>query len=563
MTTDARELAALLANASDSTLATLFSEREISPRAPWRDFFDVAEALLEPLSIGNGISRLSFKQLENLQARVDGAVTGPDEFLLDRALVARDGSVFTAVAEWLAEHKPTATAASADGQPSEPAARAAERAFTTIGHLADLLSVLLATPLAQIGTGAVSAADRRRLAETGVVDDPDNVDVLLRVAEIAGLARSVSKSWMATHQGAEWLGVSNRERWGRIATAAVAALPAGIRDGDRIIAADRWSDAYPLMTEWPARVERIRTALYLLGIVTADGQPTPWSEPLLNGAEPDVHKLAELVPHEVSQIYLQNDLTAISPGPLDAVLDIRLRTMAVRESHAQASSYRFTPASLMDAVTGGETAETIREFLEQISLTGIPQPLAYLVEETQRRHGTIRVQSDESGRTEVTAESSALLDTMAVDQILRPLGFIRSDVGLTSRVARDVVAVALADAHYPVTLLAADGSPQRLKRHRIADDSPAPETPFAELIERLREGENDDSDAAWLERELELAVRQRSTLAVTVSIPGEADRTFHLEAAGLGGGRLRGRDKAADVERTLPLSHITKVTVIA
>jgi hypothetical protein len=33
-------------------------------------------------------------------------------------------------------------------------------------------------------------------------------------------------------------------------------------------------------------------------------------------------------------------------------------------------------------------------------------------------------------------------------------------------------------------------------------------------------------------------------------------REFTLEATGLGGGRLRGRDRGADTERTLPVSSI-------
>ncbi|MDI2098769.1 hypothetical protein [Ruicaihuangia caeni] len=35
---------------------------------------------------------------------------------------------------------------------------------------------------------------------------------------------------------------------------------------------------------------------------------------------------------------------------------------------------------------------------------------------------------------------------------------------------------------------------------------------------------------------------------------------YALQPTGLAGGRLRARDRTADVERTLPLSHITAVT---
>ena len=54
-------------------------------------------------------------------------------------------------------------------------------------------------------------------------------------------------------------------------------------------------------------------------------------------------------------------------------------------------------------------------------------------------------------------------------------------------------------------------------------------------------------------------MRARSTIVVAVRLPDGSERTFTLEASGLGGGRLRGRDRAADIERTLPVSSIISV----
>ncbi|MFP3423044.1 helicase-associated domain-containing protein, partial [Bacillus sp. SIMBA_161] len=80
-----------------------------------------------------------------------------------------------------------------------------------------------------------------------------------------------------------------------------------------------------------------------------------WATALRNGSSPDAAPLIALMPHEVDRVFLQNDLTAISPGPLAPRLDARLRTMAVRESRAQASGYRFTEASIARALSSGET----------------------------------------------------------------------------------------------------------------------------------------------------------------------------------------------------------------
>ena len=56
-------------------------------------------------------------------------------------------------------------------------------------------------------------------------------------------------------------------------------------------------------------------------------------------------------------------------------------------------------------------------------------------------------------------------------------------------------------------------------------------------------------------------MRAKATIVVVVRLPGGDERAFTLEASGLGGGRLRGRDKAADVERTLPVASIVSVRV--
>lgn len=56
----------------------------------------------------------------------------------------------------------------------------------------------------------------------------------------------------------------------------------------------------------------------------------------------------------------------------------------------------------------------------------------------------------------------------------------------------------------------------------------------------------------WLTRQLDLAIRGRQLVVVEVTMPDGRVVDYLLEPTGLGGGRLRGRDRAADIERTLP-----------
>jgi hypothetical protein len=156
-----------------------------------------------------------------------------------------------------------------------------------------------------------------------------------------------------------------------------------------------------------------------------------------------------------------------------------------------------------------------------------------------------------------------------VDQALRPLGLVAEDSAedgtvLTTRVNRDTVFWALTDEHYPAALVDAEGALERPVR-TTAESAPPPPSDtqrYATLIARLRKAREGDADAAWLERELEHAAKQRAVLAVEVAMPDGTARELVLEVTGFGGGRLRGRDRASDVERTLPIRSILSTRAI-
>ncbi|MDL5350979.1 helicase-associated domain-containing protein [Microbacterium sp. zg-YB36] len=576
---DSRALATWLAAQDDAALSALLSQRGISPSASWADFFDAAEAIQDAAPLARALAALPRPLAEALIAAGDGTVAEPARSeLIARALVAPDGEVYRAVAEAVAAHPSApqpapASPATASPTPASPTtaspapasesdAAAAERAFTAAATLADILQLALGAPLVRIGSGALGATERRRLLEAGIVDDAATADELVALSAVTGLTAPTDKEWLVTSAGLEWLRAGTVDRWGDVARRLRDALPSALRtaDGGWTDPAE-WPAAYPFDPSWPPRAERWRALMHRWALIGADGTSAPWAKGLAAGDETDLDELRALLPSEVDRVFLQNDLTAIAPGPLAPHLDMRLRTMAIRESRAQASSYRFTPDSIGAAITGGETAESLREFLTDLSLTGLPQPLAYEIERTAARHGLIRVVDDPaSGSTLVSSEDPRVLDTLAVDQALRPLGFVRHPQGLASRSSADTVFWMLADARYPVGMQDASGHTRTVMRHRLAAD-PAEATvrAYDGLLARLRAAHDADADAAWLGRELEQAVRAKSLIVVTVRLPDGSTRDFTLEASGLGGGRLRGRDRAADVERTLPVASIESV----
>lgn len=570
MASDARALATRLADLDDAALARTLAARGVTPQASWHDFFDAAESLLEPSSIDRALTRLDRRDLVALS---DGAAVR-DGRPMRLALVDAEGTPYAPVAERVAAAataNPEAFAAPPSPAVPAPAdarsaAAAAERAFTTAGSLADVLLACLHAPLARTGAGAVSAVDRRRLTDAGAIEFSDDLEDLLASAAGAGLAVAHDRVWIVTEAGEQWLETPTPQRWEAIAEGLRAGLPAGLRTpAGGFLPPELWESVYPLDPEWPARAEWLRGIGTRWGLFPTEPSAAefPWTAALRAGEPADAATMAPFLPAEIDRVYLQADLTAIAPGPLAPALDLRLRSIAVRESRAQASTYRFTSASLGGGMTEGETAASMRAFLGSLSLTGIPQPLDYLIESTAARHGLVRVRTDPaSGRTRIESSDPSLLDTIAIDQALRPLGLVPGDDGLTSRVARDAVYWTLADARYPVVALDPTGAPESIhRRGSSAPSEPAasPEETYARLIGTLRGGHGTHGEEGWLERELEQAVRSRSEIVVVVRMPDGSERSFTLEASGLGGGRLRGRDRSADIERTLPVSSIVSV----
>lgn len=569
---DARALATRLSALSDAALAETLAARGVSPQAVWHDFFDAAEGLLDPAAVDRALTRLDRRELRALRA---GAVA-PDGPSARLGLADADGVPFADVTERIdaavqdapAAFDPPPLAPEPAAADARSAAAAAERAFTTAGSLADVLLACLHAPLARTGAGPVSAADRRRLMDAGAVESADDLEDLLSAAAAAGLAHAHDREWVVTEAGGRWLEAPTPERWAAIAEGIRAALPPGLRTpSGGFVPPSEWAAVYPLDAEWPPRAERLERIGAQWGLFGAGsaGAEFAWTALLRKGERADAATLASHLPAEIDRVYLQADLTAIAPGPLAPALDLRLRSIAIRESRAQASTYRFTAASLGAGMTEGETAESMRAFLAELSLTGIPQPLAYLIDSTAARHGLVRVRADDAtGRTRVESPDGGLLDAITVDQALRPLGLVvlEGDDALSTRVPRDAVYWTLADARYPVVALDAEGRPESV--HRRAGAAPsAPAAPafeaYARLIATLRSGHATDGDDGWLGRELEQAVRARAEIVVVVRMPDGTERSFTLEAAGLGGGRLRGRDRAADIERTLPVSSIVSV----
>ena len=70
-------------------------------------------------------------------------------------------------------------------------------------------------------------------------------------------------------------------------------------------------------------------------------------------------------------------------------------------------------------------------------------------------------------------------------------------------------------------------------------------------------GGNDEA----ITRQVQLAIRNKARLLITATIADGSSATFDLMPSGIANGRLRGLDRRAQIERTLPLSTITAISL--
>jgi Helicase conserved C-terminal domain len=150
----------------------------------------------------------------------------------------------------------------------------------------------------------------------------------------------------------------------------------------------------PRLTQGPLQAEQLVQWTWRevtsLGL-TALGAVSSFARVALHPDQPMSAALAQLFPTPVDSFLIQNDLTAVTSGPLAHTVAAELRILADQESRGGAGVYRFSATSLRRAFDQGWSAADVQFWLEQHSTTEVPQPLRYLVDDVGRRHGSVRI----------------------------------------------------------------------------------------------------------------------------------------------------------------------------
>lgn len=596
-------LSSLIASLDRAGLIELIRTRYVASPDSVHDPIDLATELLRPESISRALTMLGRDELVALAGSdeaVDPTAATP---LLTKGLLGSGGvklpEVTRALESALAERGLSAAelsietsgadASGADdldaGDSSEGETGASDgihdtshwfaAALTTSAQSAWLLRELTRTPGKLNRNGSIASAWVRAHEER---NGTPRVDELVELLRSSGLARARGSELHAN--ASQWLALDQDERWLQLARAGVELMPrlvldlleqsdgagtATITPLTQLIASVPAS--FPLIAD--ATIAQISHAAELwerLGITVA-GNFSDAGLRVLRGTGDGPLGLPDPVPG----IYIQPDLSVIVPGPLEATDEAELAAITVPEQLGVASTLRISESSLSEAFDRGVTAEQIRGLLERLTLTGIPQPLEYLIGSLEERAGSIVVSmhDGDEGRTKVDFARPELRATVLVDRNLAHLQLHESGDGeggsttLYSRLRPDHVLAALVDARYP-----AAGSISPPAAHEQTSEDAAEPTdaspkhagdadPAVAVAERVLAAAADGPGD--ISRQVTLAVRDRSPIRVTVEMRGEV-RDFTVVPVSLAAGRVRALDESAGVERTLPLDAITAVT---
>ncbi len=315
----------------------------------------------------------------------------------------------------------------------------------------------------------------------------------------------------------------------------------------------------------------------LLGF-TGLGALSTFARALLAGDPPK--GLAELLPDPVDHVLIQADLTAVAPGPLETGLARSLQLVADVESRGGATTYRFTPSSVRRALDVGWTSVELHDFLASVSRTPVPQPLTYLVDDTVRTFGAIRVGHAEAF---LRADDEAALTELLHHPKAGPLGLRRiAPTVLISTVPIDVLLPRLRDLGAAPVMEAADGSVQvsrpdvlraRPPRERRASARSVRESArLASVVTAIRSGDRAASSrpaspSTPLTPSGSLAALREAMEAGVPVLIGYVDNQGLsservVEPIAIEGGSLTAHDQRADDVRSFAVHRITTVRML-
>ncbi|MEO3939992.1 helicase-associated domain-containing protein [Paenarthrobacter nicotinovorans] len=511
---------------------------------------------------------------------------------------------------------------------------AAMGAIAEILRLAgELLFAVREQPLATLRSGGVGVRELRRLAES-IRMGVHETAVLLELCAMAGLLRlDVDSSMWVQPPSLEWLTLPRQEQWLWMVNAWLASERAPSLVGQPLTgpsttahqgAAGTTINALSAEAQRPDAPVVRRRVLEILNELTVEAaapdgkapvldaravmQRAEWSQPrmsrrfssLVRGileeatllglmgsgaltqlgaaiaeARPEqaMTILGEHLPAAVNHILLQADLTAVAPGYLAPELSETLLLMADAEGQGPASIYRFSAVTIRRALDAGQDAESLLAFLREHSATDVPQPLAYLVQDTASRHGRLRIGTSASF---VQSDDETAISDLLAEARTSVLSLVRiAPTVLTSSASPKETARVLRELGLSPAVQEAEPAVVRFKRTTAVPGSArpvytAPRTAPPDddvdaqlLVLRQHRGVRSEaggeaSTQLGLET-LQTAIRLKQAVTMNVVDSLGNANTETVVPVSVSGGRVRVFDPAKDTERVLSIHRIIDV----
>ncbi|MEU7026787.1 helicase C-terminal domain-containing protein [Streptomyces sp. NPDC046275] len=186
-----------------------------------------------------------------------------------------------------------------------------------------------------------------------------------------------------------------------------------------------------------------------------------------------------LLPPATATARIGADLTAVVTGPPSTRLTSLLSSVADRETSGTASVWRFTAGSVRRALDAGRSPEDITADLAAVATGPLPQPLTYLIADTARGHGHVRLAP---AACVLHGDEPALLAELAAHRGLAELGLRRlAPTVLISRSPLDTTLATLRAEGYAPVAETGEGTVriERTRPRRATAPVPAPRGPRA------------------------------------------------------------------------------------
>ncbi|WP_330289578.1 helicase-associated domain-containing protein [Streptomyces sp. NBC_00576] len=347
---------------------------------------------------------------------------------------------------------------------SEVEREAAVAATSFAAQAASVLSACATTPPTRLKSGGIGARELARLGKAAQADDAV-VRIVLETAYAAGLlARDgdgvppteAYDAW-AEQEPAEQLAVLLRAwrdlpltptrardddkalpalagtpdcggclqaRHGLLTAAAELPAGQGVKVASELGPLVAWHRplADDVSPENTAAFSAVIRESELLGVL-ARGALSPLGVHLAAHADEELDITARrLLPPATTTARIGADLTAVVTGTPSARLAALLGSTADRETSGTASVWRFSTGSIRRALDAGRTPDDITAGLAAASATALPQPLTYLIADTARGHGRVRIAP---AACVIHGDEPALLAELAAHRALSKLALRR------------------------------------------------------------------------------------------------------------------------------------------